>query len=202
MIPPHHRARARPIAQHEMGHFVIAKALGFNTGEVSLTLTGFDGHRGGATLFLYEPLGSLPEICRYLEKRVLVLLSGAIAETLSASNVPGRGVNEKEASVIILGPTAESDLGKARELVAMLRNILHPQSLDRDETSEQKKEIMDRLWDRAVALVTQYEDLIVGLAGALVESIKPTGRETYQGIMTEETLAEIRNLRSMSHCEP
>jgi len=73
-IPPHQRDRARPIAQHEMGHYVIAKALGFTTGDVTLTLIACDGHRGGATLFLYEPFDNLPQIADILKSGFLFSL--------------------------------------------------------------------------------------------------------------------------------
>lgn len=202
-IPPYQRDRARPIAQHEMGHYVIAKALGFTTGDVSLTLIAFDGHRGEATLFLYEPFDNLPQIRRYLEKRILVLFAGSIAETLPAAHVPTRGVDQETAEKIMLGPTAENDYGKARELVAMLRNILHPDTIDLARTSDQKMQIINRLWDRAVELVGQHEELIVGLACTLVESIKPTEKkDTFSGTLSEEMLAALPSLQTLQMIEP
>ncbi|HDS1721715.1 peptidase M41 [Pseudomonas putida] len=203
MIPDHHRTRARPIAQHEMGHYVIAKALGFCTGEVSLTLIGFDGHRGEATLYLYEPFETVPQIRSYLEKRILVLFAGSIAETLPPIQIPTRGVDQEKAQTIMLGPTAENDYGKARELVAMLRNILHPDTSDLSDSSDQKMQIINRLWDRAVELVEQHDELIVGLASSLVASMKPAQeRETYKGTLSEELLAGLPSLQDLQVIDP
>lgn len=192
MIPTHYREKARIIAQHEMGHHVISRCMGFGSGEVSLTLHRNDAHDGGATINLEEPFETVEQVRRYLERRVLVLFAGAIAETLPPRQGPVRGVDREKAEKTIQGQTADSDYGKARESIAMLRNILHPQTLDRREASEQKREIYNRLWGRAVDLVEQFEYPIVGVAGALTEQFEEDSISgSFTAILTEDVLAGI-----------
>ena len=111
--------------------------------------------------------------------------------------------SDDKAEKTILGQTADSDYGKARESVAMLRNILHPHTLDRREVSDQKVEIFNRLWDRAVGLVEQFEHPIVGVAGALVQQMKPDNlRGSFTAILSEEVLAGIPALLDIPLLEP
>lgn len=203
MIPTHYRERARTISQHEMGHYVIAKAMGFSTGEVTLRLESHEKHDGGSRIYLEEPFEGVGQIQRYLERRVLVLFAGAIAETLPPQHGQKRGVDQDKAGEIILSLSAASDYGKAREAISMLRNILHPQTLASGEASDQKIEITNRLWDRAVQLVEQFEHTIVGVGGALVQHMKEDGeRGAYSAILSEEILAGIPNLLDIPLLEP
>ncbi|NVL49882.1 hypothetical protein F2S72_09030 [Pseudomonas syringae pv. actinidiae] len=201
-IQAHHRDRARIIAQHEIGHLVISKCMGFTTGGVSVKLIGFDGHQGGAEIMLEEPFISVQQVKSYLERRAIVLFAGAVSETLPPAHGPVRGVNKEKASELIHGQTALSDYGKAREAIAMLRNILHPETVEIGEASDQKHQIIDRLWDRSVELVGQFETTIVGVAGALVERLKPLDRERYEAVMTVEELDRIPALLAIPLLRP
>jgi Zn-dependent protease len=54
-LPAAVRDRALQIVHHEMGHYVVARALGFETGGVTLTVTMDLRHKGGATINLVRP---------------------------------------------------------------------------------------------------------------------------------------------------
>jgi len=104
-LPDHLRQLAVRVAQHEMGHYVIARALGFCTGDVSLEIIGpIDGHRGGATIILPEAIRSIEDLCVYLERRIIVLYAGALAETLPGSASPTKKVNTDKAREILGNP--------------------------------------------------------------------------------------------------
>jgi hypothetical protein len=76
-LPYHLSDLARRVAQHEMGHYVIARAMGFRTGDVSIEIIGpIDGHRGAAEVTLPEPAATIDEVRTYLERRVIVLYAG------------------------------------------------------------------------------------------------------------------------------
>lgn len=172
-LQSHHKVRARQVAQHEMAHYVVARAVGFRTGDVSIKITGHSGHHGAATIFLAQPVGSLEDVASFLERRVLVLCAGALGETLSASHVPERGVNGAEAVKIIRGGMgAEQDHAKAREAISLLRNIQNPGTCGEDEIQAQLDEIDQRLWSRATELVELFESTIAGVAGALLERLE------------------------------
>ena len=160
-----------------MGHYVIARALGFQTGDVTIKLLGpLDGHHGTATITLSEAIKSLEDVRLYLERRVIVLYAGALAETLPYSASPTKRVDVDRACEILENPGqgAEQDHAKVRELVHALRNISH---LDTDLSNEdvlqgELDELNGKLLNRAVELVEKLAETITGLADNLAGQVK------------------------------
>lgn len=175
-LPSHLRDTARALAQHEMGHYVVGRVLGYRTGEVSIELVDWNHYRGGAAIFLAEGLrgGSVRD---YLERRVQVLYAGAQAQTLRR-NLPDSKVDEEAAIEIIENPTqgAEQDHAKTRELINIIRNIRHPNTPlpNDDEVNQQLKVISNDLWGRTKDLVDAHANVIVGLAQNLSDRVKRT----------------------------
>ncbi|MET3524147.1 hypothetical protein [Mesorhizobium abyssinicae] len=168
---------ARRVAQHEMGHYMVARAMGFHTGDVSIELTGpFDGHRGMAAITLPEQTGTIELLASYIARRVIVLYAGSAAETLPGGGAPTRAVDVEMAIEIIRNPgqDAEQDHAKARELIQILRNITRAGTDVSDEATTQSEldELDRQLFGRAVELVELHADTIVGLAGNLADRIQ------------------------------
>lgn len=166
------RERAREVAQHEMGHYVIARAMGFQTGDVTLEITGPRlGHRGSATISLSRPVKTIEEIQAYLEGRVIVLYAGAAAQTLPMRSAPSKKVDVKRAIEIIrrLNQGAEQDHAKARELVNLLRNIMKTTTGASNSvaTDDELNVLDEKLFNRSVELVERYAETIIGLGGNL-----------------------------------
>jgi hypothetical protein len=175
-LPDHLRRLAQRVAQHEMGHYVVARALGFRTGDVSIELTGpVDGHRGTAAVTLPQALRSLDDLRSYLERRVIVLYAGGAAETLPGPGAPTRTVDIEQAIKVIQNPGmgAEQDHAKARELIHTLRNVGRPDTDLGDEAAVQAEltALDQRLFTRAVELVEANADTIVGLASNLAARV-------------------------------
>lgn len=171
-LPEHLRDLARRVAQHEFGHYVVARALGFQTGDVSIELTGpIAGNRGQAAVTLQTPTGSLDLAVDYLSRRVIVLYSGAVAEALPRYGSPSKSVDIDSAIEIIRNPAlgAEQDHAKARELIQVLRNIKHSDTDPEDggRTQSELDKLDEQLFGRAVELVEAHVDTILGLAGNL-----------------------------------
>ena len=168
-LPTHLQDLARRIAQHEMGHYVVARALGFKTGDVSIEVIGpIDGHRGTAAVTLSTATGSLELIADYLRRRVIVLYAGAAAEALPRYGSPSKQVDVESALEIIRNPRngAEQDHAKARELIHVLRNATRSGTdADNDlETQGELDELDEQLFRRAIELVESHVDTILGLA--------------------------------------
>lgn len=206
-IQPHHRERARTLAQHEMGHYVLSKVMGFGTGQVTLELTGFDGHRGGSTIHLDQPTANLDAVISYLERRVIVLFAGALAEALSPVQTPEKGIDQTKASEIFLSPNlgAGDDHAKVREALMLLRNIHSVTPCGKDDVYRQLIDIRDRLWDRASELVEQFEDTIVGLACSLTQTLQVSGTgnsQAIRGSMSEEVLSALPGVQALPRLDP
>lgn len=195
-LPPAVRERALQIAHHEMGHYVVAHALGFETGGVTLTVTMDLRHKGGATINLVRPISSMDAMRAYLEARIIMLFAGAMAQTLPSAPVGAKRVDLSDAAAILNGALgAERDDAKIRELRHLLRNITYPDTglTSPDRIATELKAINDRLWLRAQEMVEALAETITGLGAAVVDRmvlVEQWGRpaDTYEVVLTGEKL--------------
>ena len=195
-MPPAIRDHAWQIAHHEVGHYVMARALGFATGGVTLAVTMDLRHQGGASINLARSISSMEAVKEHLEARIMVLLAGAMAQTLPSKPTAAKRVDKSKAIAILKGEQgAEQDYAKVRELQHLLRNIAYP---DTDPASGERiaaelKEMTDRLWLRTQKIIEDQAETIAELAVALVDGmviVEQWGRpaDTYEGMLTGEML--------------
>jgi ATP-dependent Zn protease len=204
-MPTAIREHALQIANHEMGHYVVARALGFETGDVTLKVTMDLRHQAGASIILTRSISSIEEMKEHLEGRLIVLFAGAMSQTLSAKHSARKLVDKSKATTILNGELgAEQDYAKVRELRQLLRNISYP---DTDPASSERitaelKEITDRVWLRTQQLVEELADTITGLGAALVDGmviVEQWGRpaDTYEAVLTRETLERLQPVQAI-----
>lgn len=204
-MPPAMRDHALQIAHHEMGHYVVARALGFATGGVSLTVTMDLRHQGGASITLARSISSMDAMKAYLEARMVVLLAGAMGQTLASKHSPKKTVDKSKAAAILNGALgAEQDYAKIRELRHLLRNIAYPDTdhASSDGITAELKAITDRVWGRTQKIVEELADTISELAGALVDGmviVEQWGRaaDTYEVVLTGEMLERLRPVQAI-----
>ncbi|MDO9329121.1 MAG: peptidase M41 [Pseudomonas sp.] len=204
-MPPAVRDHAVQIANHEMGHYVVARALGFETGGVSVTVTMDLRHQAGASITLARSVSSIEAMKEHLEARMMVLFAGAMAQSLTSKRSPGKRVDQPKATAILKGELgAEQDYAKIRELRHLLRNITYPDTdpASPDRVTAELKEITDRLWLRTQTIVEQLADTIIGLGEALVDGmsiVEQWGRaaDTYEGVLTREGLELVGVVRAI-----
>ena len=195
-LPAAVRDRALQIAHHEMGHYVVARALGFTTGGVTLSVTMDLRHKGGATINLVRPISSMDAMRAYLEARIIMLFAGAMAQTLPSAPVGAKRVDLSDAAAILNGALgAERDDAKIRELRHLLRNITYPDTglASSDRIATELKAINDCLWLRAQEMVEALAETITGLGAAVVDRmvlVEQWGRpaDTYEVVLTGEKL--------------
>jgi hypothetical protein len=204
-MPPAVRDHALQIAHHEMAHYVMARALGFATGCVTLTVTMDLRHQGGASITLARSISSIDAMKEYLQARMMVLLAGAMGQTLYSTHSPRKLVDKPKATTILKGGLgAEQDYAKVRELQQLLRNIAHP---DTDPGSSERitaelKDITDRVWLRTQEVVEALADTITELALALVDGmvmVEQWGRagDTYEVVLTGGMLERLRPVQAI-----
>ncbi|WPN58589.1 peptidase M41 [Pseudomonas sp. P9_31] len=204
-MPAALRDYALQIANHEMAHYVVARALGFETGDVTLKVTMALTHHGGSSITLTRSISSIEAMKEHLEARMMVLLAGAMGQTLPPKHSPEKHVDEPKAGAILKGEFgAEQDYAKIRELRYLLRNISYP---DTDPASSESiiaelTEINDRLWLRTQKIVEALADTITGLAGLLVERMviaEQWGRpaDTYEVVLTGEMLERSQPVQAI-----
>lgn len=204
-MPPAVRERALQIANHEMAHYVIARALGFETGGVTLTVTMDLRHQGGASIGLVRSISSMEAMREHLEARMMVLFAGVMGQALVSKHSPDKRVDKSKATAILKGELgAEQDYAKIRELRHLLRNIAYPDTVptSSDRITAELKEITDRVWLRTQTIVEALADTITGLASALVDGmgiVEQWGRaaDTYEVVWTGEMLERLRSVQAI-----
>ena len=211
-MPTAVRDHALQIAHHEMAHYVIARALGFGTGGVTLSVTMDLRHQGGASITLARPITSMEAMKAYLEARMMVLMTGAMGQTLSSTKSTGKRVDKSKAVAILKGARgAEQDYAKVKELQNLLRNLTF---CDTDPASAERitaelKVITDRVWSRTRTAVEDLANTISELASALVGGmviVEQWGRaaDTYEVVLTREMLERlpaVRAIPAMEHAQ-
>ena len=204
-LPTAVRDRALQIAHHEMGHYVVARALGFETGGVTLTVTKDLRHQGGASITLVRPISSLEAMKAHLEARMMVLLAGAMAQTLPSKPSAAKRVDKPKATAILKGEQgAEQDYAKIRELQHLLRNIAHPDTdpASGERIAAQLKAMTDRLWVRTQEIIEDQAATIAELAASLVDGmviVEQWGRaaDTYEVVYTGPMLERLRAVQAI-----
>lgn len=197
------------IAHHEMGHYVVARALGFATGGVTLSVTMDLRHQGGASITLARPISSMEMLTTYLEARMMVLMAGAMGQTLTSTKLSGKHVDKSKAVAILKGALgAEQDYAKVKELQHLLRNITCP---DTDPASSERiaaelQVMTDRAWGRTQEIVEDLADTITELGRVLVDGmviVEQWGRaaDTYEVVFTREMLERLRPVRAIPALE-
>jgi hypothetical protein len=203
------RDHALQIAHHEMGHYVVARALGFATGGVTLSVTMDLRHQGGASITLARPISSMEAMKAHLEARMMVLLAGAMGQTLTSTKLSGKHVDKSKAVAILKGALgAEQDYAKVKELQHLLRNITCP---DTDPASSERiaaelQVMTDRAWGRTQEIVEDLADTITELGRVLVDGmviVEQWGRaaDTYEVVFTREMLERLRPVRAIPALE-
>jgi hypothetical protein len=204
-MPPAVREHALQIAHHEMGHYVVARALGFETGGVTLTVTKDLRHQGGASITLVRPISSMEAVKEHLEARMMVLLAGAMAQTLPSKPAAAKRVDKSKAIAILKGQQgAEQDYAKVRELQHLLRNIVYPETdpASGERIAAELKEMTDRLRLRTQKIIEDQAETIAELAEALVDGMvimEQWGRaaDTYEGMLTGQMLERRLAVQAM-----
>jgi len=198
-LPAAVRDRALQIAHHEMGHYVVARSLGFATGGVTLTVTMDLRHQGGACITLVRPISSIEAMKEHLEARMMILLAGAMAQTLPSKHSAGKRVDKLKATAILKGGQgAEQDYAKIRELQHLLRNLVYPDTdpASSERIAAQLKAMTDRVWGRTQKIIEDQAETIAELAEALVDGmviVEQWGRaaDTYEVVLTGEALERM-----------
>lgn len=187
--PPSHQhiASISRIARHEIAHHVAATAMGFSTSKVTLKFSE-TGHHGQSHINLHETCSTLEEVVQYAKRRMIVLMAGSIGEALSESEVR---INLEEAGRVFMGPNTGTDADKActHEWMQMIHNIMRPEN-------QTTGDVLNSLWNQAIAVIYLNSDIIVELTKALVATISKHA-DQFSLELTTTQIDSILNGRSI-----
>lgn len=171
-ISPRQRQIVEKMGMHEAGHFVVARKLGFEVGETTICLIDiYDNHDCSVLMDTAQRLSDISEIARFLEKRILVLFAGAMAQSLVDGKVDFAAVD----GVMKAGEGRE-DEQKAAELIHLLRNIRHADTADDNEFQEAVTALSHDLWEKARVLVESEFEAISALGNHFATEVRVGGK--------------------------
>ncbi|TWB38028.1 zinc metalloprotease [Nitrospirillum pindoramense] len=169
--------RFRKVAQHEFGHYVMARALGFKTTGISVLIEDSGGYHGTSSITLSESFNSTDDLLAYVRRRAIVLFAGAVAEALPGLTAEQNLVDQSEACKIIdaVDRGAKEDNAKAQEYFHLMRNFYYPDTEPNDQNSVERelKWMCNRTFIDAVNIVNDNADRITKLTDiAFAQSAK------------------------------
>ncbi|EJL7016487.1 hypothetical protein NMT49_003429 [Vibrio cholerae] len=138
------------VIYHEVGHWLVAKTLGFGVGSIKIRVDansrGF-GHAGSSHVDIHPSLNNVNDVEKYLLDRLSILWGGIASQT----------VVDKRDWEKILSTDAESDYNKTRELAYILRGLRYPSANTAEMELEQIDQITDETYQIAVSIINNNE---------------------------------------------
>lgn len=159
------------LGRHEAGHYIVARALGFETGEVSICFFNSEHSEGSVETELVQYEGPF-EAQAFLEKRIQVLFAGVMAESLVD------GAVDEAAAKVKAEREGRQDRNIASEYVCMVRRYRHPGLTERNHIRKAQGAIFEELWEGARKLVERHHVAIFILGGHLAAKVEQAS-ETY-----------------------
>jgi hypothetical protein len=150
-------------ARHEFGHYIMARIVGFKTGEVSVVFkpllkTASAGH---VDLIFLRPVRSLEDAIKHSRDRIKVAFAGVVA-----GEMVNGVVDEQEASFELENGGGKDDRTKAIEHLQFLRNALFPDSEEAAADTE-LKQLFGELWAETINIIQSEREIIEALAEQL-----------------------------------
>lgn len=187
-VPEDIRFVALSLLQHEYGHYFSARALGFQTGSVTLRMFLAGGHVGTSEVFLDMPLTGIGAILDYLERRIVMLFSGVVAQHWNDHLLSIRYVPEG-----IFNDGGESDHEKIMELLTLHLNISQPSCVESSARFGAFNKLKFSLFERSKILVRSEYSLITRFASEHVTCLMPNKKGWSWGYTKEDLDARIEN---------
>ncbi|HHN8403003.1 TPA: hypothetical protein ACRRXZ_001517 [Morganella morganii] len=134
---------------HELGHWLVAKSVGFDVGDISIEFInepGFkSGHEANALYFPSPSLKTLDDVKEYLIDRGAAASAGVACQHLLFNC-------EKNAT---FSEYAEGDLMKVMEHSITFRGIVYPNETGLSFETKQRNEYYQITWSKAVEILKE-----------------------------------------------
>jgi hypothetical protein len=164
------------VLKHELGHWLMARHVGFRAGGIDITIHRIEGlrgtvsysHEGSSTVYTAPVVKSTDDLKDYLEKRFQVLYAGIAAQIHGQEMTP-------DESGQIMELDAGNDLRIIRELAPLLRGLIYGAEISPDSGEEQMREMLHPSWEKTQSLIGEFYPKIEWMANALAPYIERHG---------------------------
>ncbi|HDS6844950.1 TPA: hypothetical protein QH023_003708 [Morganella morganii subsp. morganii] len=151
---------------HELGHWFVAKKVGFEVGDISLTFNvnewGNAWHYGTSGVRPSPSLKSIDDLADYLKNRIAVMCAGACCQEILF------GVDSKKT----LEGDGEDDLSKIKELLILYRGIKHPGDTSIENEQLDCEECFEKSWKIAREIINKNEKLIRHVSMEIMKKVE------------------------------
>ena len=162
------------VIRHEVGHWVLAKCLGFRTGDIAIEILRHGnsyGHNGAATIFPEPDISNLNALYEYIGNRICVLFAGVISQTLEKFNI-----NDTTAANL-LEIDGTDDHNKIRELLFIARGIKFSGSIHESSELEQVDLIVKECWEKSDHLVKEHRTSILFISEKIMQQLVSSNKK-------------------------
>jgi len=156
------------VIRHEVGHWVLAKYLGFKTGDIEIEIlenNKFHGHNGAAKIFPEPDINNLDTLYKYIDNRICILFAGVISQILEKNNS-----NERTAAILLETDGAD-DYKKIQELLFIARGVRFSGSIQESSELDHRNLIQKECWEKSDFLVKENKDLILFISKKIAQEI-------------------------------
>ena len=135
------------VVRHELGHWFVARSLGFDVGEIRIKIRHelrvplF--HTASSHINLHPSLQTLEETSDFLMKRMSVLWAGIVFQS-SLDKRPVEDIRDTDAAI---------DYANIQELAFVVRGIRFPNDNVPSKELDQRQSIYDECWRTASAII-------------------------------------------------
>lgn len=170
------------VLKHELGHWLLARHLGFAVGDIEISVWKCDEKKGGANQYVQdgssriipEPiLKSLDDLHDYLDKRIQVLYAGIAAQ------IHGQRLTEKEVGMVI-ELDAPGDQKTIEELAILVHGLISDGSTDPVILDDKKNEFITASWEKSQSCIAELYPTIEWMATQMARVYKSGHRNVFK----------------------
>lgn len=191
----------RRIIHHELGHWLMSRHVGFDTGEIKIGMLANGTPYGHATVYP-TPKGQLIQaidIYKHLLDRVAVLCAGVIADIEWHKRYSSSDYDSDDTEYLyangVMDATGLSDRGKIEELLYVMNGIKNQPSQDSEEIMNQRHEIRTEAWIKASEFIDD-NPILFGMGEVLVEGYFGNKIRTFENSYLEKVMCDVQRLNS------
>ncbi len=170
------------VLKHELGHWLVARHLGFDVGDIEITIRKLEEKNKGANQYVQDGssrvipkpmIKTLDDLREYLDKRIQVLYAGVLAQ------IHGQKLTtEKVGEVIALD--APGDQKTIEELAILVQGWIREIDTDQTMLNDKTNDFITACWDKSQSCVAELYPKLEKMAEQMARIYKSGHRNVYQ----------------------
>lgn len=192
----------RRIIHHELGHWLMSRHVGFDTGDIKIGRLVNGTAYGHSTVYPTpkNQLVQVVDIYEHLMNRTAVLCAGVIADIEWHKRYASFNYDADDTEYLyvngVMDATGLSDSGKIDELLYVMNGIKNPPSQDSEEIMNQHLEIRTEAWIKASEFIDN-NPILFGMGEILINDYVYNRIKTFKNSHLERIMCDVQCLNSV-----